>query len=57
MIGMLYSGVMFIIIFPQNLIGGVMVSMLASSTVDHGFEPGRVKPKIVFTASKLSTQH
>ena len=33
---------------------------IAWSAVDHGFEPGRVKPKIiklVFVASPLSTQH
>ena len=42
-----------------NRIGGVMVSVLASSAVDRGFEPGRVKPKtikLVFVASPLSTQ-
>ena len=42
--------------------GGVMVSVLASSAVDLGFESytNRVKPKIiklVFVASPLSTQH
>ena len=43
-----------------NRIGGVMVSVLASSAVDRGFEPDRVKPKtikLVFVASPLSTQH
>ena len=43
-----------------NRIGGVMVSVLASSAVDCGFEPDRVKPKtikLVFVASPLSTQH
>ena len=42
------------------LIGGVMVSVLTSSWVDGGFEPGRVKPKtikLVFAASPLSMQH
>ena len=42
-----------------NLFGGVMVSVLASSAVDRGFEPGRVKPKtmkLVFVASPLRTQ-
>ena len=42
-----------------NRIGGVMVSVLASSAVDCGFEPDRVKPKtikLVFVASPLSTQ-
>jgi hypothetical protein len=37
----------------------VMVSMLASSVVDRGFESGLVKPKtikLVFVASPLSTQ-
>ena len=40
-------------------IGGVMVSVLASSTVDRGFEPwsGQSKDKLVFVASPLSTQH
>jgi hypothetical protein len=42
-------------------IGGIiMVSMLASSVVDRGSSPGRVKPKsikLVFVASLLSTQH
>jgi hypothetical protein len=43
-----------------NHIGGVMVSVLASSAVNRGFEPVRVKPKtkkLVFAASPLSTQH
>ena len=37
-----------------------MVSMLASSAVNYGFEPGQVKPKtikLVIVASPLSTQH
>ena len=37
-------------------VGGVTVSMLASSVVDHGFELGRVKSeaiKLVFAASPL----
>ena len=37
-----------------------MVSVLASSEVDHGFEPDRVIPKtmkLVFVASPLSTQY
>ena len=53
-----------LIVFPNpsniNRIDGVMVSMLASSEVDRGFDPGRVKPKtikMVFVASLLSTQH
>ena len=39
--------------------GGVMVSMLASSAVDHGFEPrtGQTKDyKLIFVASLLSMQ-
>ena len=44
----------------QNRIGGVIVSVLASSSVDRGFEPLRVNTKtikLVFVASPLSTQH
>ena len=44
----------------ENRIGGVMVSVLASSAVDRGFEPrsGQTKDyKLVFVASPLSTQH
>jgi hypothetical protein len=40
--------------------GGVIVGVLASSAVDRGFEPRRVKPraiKLVFVASSLRTQH
>ena len=40
-------------------IGGITVSVFASSAVDRGFKPHRVKPKIikfVFIASPLSTQ-
>ena len=43
-----------------NRIGGVMISVLASSAVDRGFEPRSVKPKtmnLVFVASPLSMQH
>jgi len=43
-----------------NYIGGVMVSLLASSAVDRGFERRSGKPttiKLVFVASPLSTQH
>ena len=42
-----------------NLIDVVMVSVLASSAVDRGFEPrsGQTKnKKLVFVASPLSTQ-
>jgi hypothetical protein len=42
-----------------NHISGIMVSLLASSVVDRGFEPWLVKPqtiKLVFVASALSTQ-
>ena len=41
-------------------LGGVMVSMLASSAECRGFDPRRVKPKtlkLVYAASLLSTQH
>ena len=41
-------------------IGGVMVSVLASSVVDHGFESwfSQIKDnKLVFVASPLNTQH
>ena len=43
-----------------NRIGGLMVSVLASSAVDRGFEPGQVKPKtikLVFVTFPLGTQH
>jgi hypothetical protein len=43
-----------------NHIGSVMVSVLASSAVDRGFDPDQVKPKtikLVFVASPLSMQH
>ena len=46
--------------YYEDSIGGVMVSVLASSAVDRGFDPRRVKPKtitMVFVASPLSTQH
>jgi hypothetical protein len=50
-----------IIFFFQNRIGGVMVSVLASSAVDRGFEPQSGQTKdlmiLVFVASPLSTQH
>ena len=39
---------------------GVMVSVLAPSGVDRGFEPGCVRPRtiiLVFVTSPLSTQH
>ena len=42
-----------------NHISGIMVSLLALSVVDRGFEPWLVKPqtiKLVFVASPLSTQ-
>jgi hypothetical protein len=47
------------IIKNKNRIGGVMVSVLASSAVGRGFEPDRVKLKTkkkVFVASQISTQ-
>ena len=40
------------------LASSVMISVLASSAIDRGFEPNRVKPKIiklVFVASPQST--
>ena len=45
----------------MNRIGGVMVSMLAYSVVDRGFEPKSVKPKtmklvLLFVASLLNMQ-
>jgi hypothetical protein len=43
-----------------NYIGGVMVSLLASSAVDRGFKPrlGQAKTiKLAFVASPLITQH
>jgi hypothetical protein len=48
------------ILFSEDRIGGVMVSVHISSAVDRGSSPDRVKPKIiksVFVASPLSTQH
>jgi hypothetical protein len=44
----------------KNCNGGVMVTVLASSAVDRGFEPNRVKLKtikMVFVAFPLSMQH
>jgi hypothetical protein len=44
----------------KHRIGGVMVSVLASSVVDRGFEPRSGKTRtiqLVFVASPLSTQH
>jgi hypothetical protein len=46
-------------IHASNRIGGVMVSVLASSVVDRGLEPRSGQPKtmkLVFVASPLSTQ-
>ena len=46
--------------FISNRIGGIMVSVLASSAVDRGFEPrmGQTKDyKIGIVASPLSMQH
>jgi hypothetical protein len=50
----------FCFIRSSSRIGAVMVSVLASSAVDCGFEPrsGQTKDyKLVFVASPLSTQH
>jgi hypothetical protein len=44
----------------RNRIGGVMVGMLASSVVDLGSSPSRVKPKtikLVIVTSPLSMQY
>ena len=44
----------------KNRVGDVIVSVLASSAVDRGFEPNRVKPMtitLVFVASLLTMQH
>ena len=46
--------------FLPNRIGGVMVNVLASSTVDVVLSPDRVNPKtikLVFFASPLITQY
>jgi hypothetical protein len=40
-----------------NRIGEVMASMLASSVVDRGFEPHRVKPKNIKLAFVALDQH
>ena len=40
----------------MNRIHGVMVSVLATSAVDRGFEPQKTI-KLVFVASPLNTQH
>ena len=50
--------IIFRLLSTPNPIGGVMVSVLASSVVDQGSSPGRVKPKtikLVCVASPLST--
>ena len=57
-----YTGIFISFLFSQqNPIGGVMVSVLASSVVDRGFEPRSGQTKDyeinVFVASPLSTQH
>ena len=48
------------LLFLLNRIGDIMISVLASSAVDCGFEPrsGQTKDyKLVFVASPLSKQH
>ena len=48
------------ILISGNRISGIVVSVLASSAVDRGFEPGQVKPKtmkFVFVATPRSMQH
>jgi hypothetical protein len=57
-----YTGIFISFLFiQQNRIGGVMVSMLASSVVDRGFEPRSGQTKDyeinIFVASPLSMQH
>ena len=48
-------------LIKKKRIGGVMVSVLASSVVDRGFKPWSGQTKdykiLVFVASALSTQH
>ena len=49
-----------ILLDAKDHIGGVMVSLIASSVVDRGLSPDRIKTKtmkLVFVASSLSTQH
>jgi hypothetical protein len=49
-----------VLIFVFNRIGGVIVTVLASSAVDREFDPrsGQAKDyKLVFVVSALSTQH
>jgi len=43
----------------SNILDGVMVSVLASSVVDHEFEPrySQTNIKLVFAASPLSMTH
>jgi hypothetical protein len=43
--------------WPENGIGGVMVSVLSSSAADRGFEPLTKYYKLSFFASTISTQH
>jgi hypothetical protein len=44
-----------LVLFQFDCNDGVMVSVLASSVVDCGFEPKTIK--LVFVASPLRTQH
>ena len=48
-----------VVIVHLNRIGDVVVSVLASSAVDRGFETrsGQTRLKLVCVASPLSTQH
>ena len=49
-----------LVLILMYCIGGVIVSVLASSAVDRGFDLDRVKPKtikLVFAAFPLSTRH
>ena len=57
-----YTGIFISFLFiQQNRIGGVMISVLASSVVDRGFEPRSGQTKDyeinIFVASLISTQH
>ena len=45
------------ILRPDNRIGGVMVSVLASSAVDRGFESRSGQAKDYAVASPISTQY
>jgi hypothetical protein len=53
---------MYVVFEIISRIGGIMVSVIVSSSVDRGLKPwsGQIKPKttqLVFVATPLSTQH